>query len=124
MAAQIVPLRPLAVAAACSIVAAWRSFLRRQVAADPARDRDPICTCQRAGLLPRDAGPGPAARRLRYPAAPLTIFGALAIMVELIRDNVAQVCWRRWLQASLRELSTPCTIGGLKRRALPRSSSR
>jgi AI-2 transport protein TqsA len=121
MAARIVPLRPLANAAACSIVAAvaigflyygsvlliplaiailiWHlinalaGFYRRLA---PGRHRLPGWLC--------------------YMAALLTIFGALAIMVELIRDNVAQVSQAApGYEASLRDLlNTMYDLVGLK----------
>jgi predicted PurR-regulated permease PerM len=121
MAARIVPLRPLAVVAAGSIVAAvaigflyaGRSLLI------------PLAIAiliwhlinALAGFYHRPTlGLGRLPGWLRYLAALLTIFGALAIMVELIRDNVAQVSLAApGYEASLRELlNTMYDLVGLK----------
>jgi len=96
MAARIVPLRPLGVAAACSIVATVAiGFLYYGSAV-----LVPLAIAiliwhllnALAGFYRRLA---PGERRLPgwlcYLAALLTMFGALAVMVELIMDNVAQV---------------------------------
>ena len=96
MAGRIVPLRPLANAAAFSIVAAvaigflyYGSTLLIPLAIAILIWHliNALAGFYRR-LVPR---PGRLAGWLRYVAALLTIFGALAIMVELIRTNVAQV---------------------------------
>src|SRR5919106_3166060 len=121
MAAPIVPLRPLAVVAACSIVAAVAiGFLYYGSAL-----LIPLAIAiliwhlinALAGFYHRLM---PARRRLPgwlcYLAALLTMFGALTIMVELIMDNVARVSLAApGYEANLRGLlTTMYDLVGLK----------